>query len=143
MSDETVVVAVPRQVRVYLTRRNLTALLSKLDRVRAGGESAREIIKRDTVHPEYPCTFPTSVVALEDAEYYKDREAGEVFAADLPAEPPDAADLADRLRRRIPFDNNTLTPEAWLQVAETVIEVQREMADAKAQLAQAQVRSRD
>jgi hypothetical protein len=71
--------------RVYLTRRNLTSLLSKLDRnVMLPGSSACTIIKTDTVHPKYPASEPIEVIALEDAEYYIDREPGVVHPADDP-----------------------------------------------------------
>jgi hypothetical protein len=69
---------------VYLSRRNLLALLSKLDRAGLGETTERTIIKRDTVHPQYACTVPTAVVAVEDFDYYTDREAGAVLPADLP-----------------------------------------------------------
>ena len=66
---------------VYLTRRNLQTLLNKLDR---GDESAKTIIKYDTVHPKYPCSDVTIVCALEDDEYYSDRVAGPVHPKDEP-----------------------------------------------------------
>jgi len=65
---------------VYLTRRNLQTLLNKLDRP----DSARTIIKCDTVHPEYPCTAATMVIALEDGDYYTDRLPGDIFHKDAP-----------------------------------------------------------
>jgi hypothetical protein len=70
---------------VYLTRRNLLTLLSKLDRQAAGETTACTIIKHDTVHPTYPTTEPTIVTALEDEEYYADRGPGDVHFADHPA----------------------------------------------------------
>ena len=72
---------------VYLTRRNLVTLLNKLDRNKAANETVSlcTIIKCDTVHPKYPCSDVIQVTAVEDAEYYTDREAGEVFSADRPA----------------------------------------------------------
>lgn len=69
---------------VYLTRRNLLTLLSKLDRVLDGEESLCTIIKADTVHPKYPCSTVTKVTAIEDHEYYTDREPGEVHPKDAP-----------------------------------------------------------
>jgi hypothetical protein len=66
---------------IYLTRRNLQTLLNKLERP----ESAKTIIKCDTVHPEYPCTEPTMVVALEDSDYYTDRPPGDMHSEDQPA----------------------------------------------------------
>jgi hypothetical protein len=68
---------------VYLSRRNLLTLLSKLDRVAVHGDtSACTIIKQDTVHPTYPCSDKIAVTALEDAEYYTDREPGRVHPKD-------------------------------------------------------------
>ena len=70
---------------VYLTRSNLLALLSKLDRNRIEpGVSHATIIKRDKVHPTYPCTDDITVTAVEDEVYYTDRAAGEVHPEDLP-----------------------------------------------------------
>lgn len=69
--------------RVYLSRRNLLTLLSKLDRKLQGEDTACAIVKLDTVHPIYPCSSPTTVIALEDDEYY-DRDAGVVHPNDDP-----------------------------------------------------------
>ena len=69
---------------VYLSRRNLKVLLSKLDRVRNGESSACTIIKQDTQHLKYPCTDMTQVIAVEDADYYTDRQAGPMYPADEP-----------------------------------------------------------
>ena len=68
---------------VYLSRRNLTTLLSKLDRVASGEESARTLVKRDTVHPKFPCSETVVVIAVEDEDYYSTRGAGDVYPADL------------------------------------------------------------
>ena len=58
-------------------------LLSKLDRVVAGEVSARAIIKSDSVHPQYPQTMPEiRIQALEDHEYYTDRDAGPIHPRD-------------------------------------------------------------
>jgi hypothetical protein len=71
--------------KLYLSRRNLLALLSKLDRnVKEPGSSVCTIIKQDTVHPKYPSTDVIEVVAVEDADYYYERPAGEIFYADEP-----------------------------------------------------------
>lgn len=67
---------------VYLTRRNLRTLLSKLDRARRGDETARTLIKCDTRHPRFPCSDVTVVIAVEDDDYYTDRNPGEVDARD-------------------------------------------------------------
>lgn len=67
---------------VYLSRRNLLVLLSKLDRNKVEPDaSACSIIKQDTVHPRFACTEVTQVTAVEDDEYY-DREPGEMHPAD-------------------------------------------------------------
>lgn len=66
--------------QVYLSRRNLESLLRKLDRVRAGEESACTIVKNDTVHSKYPATVPMLyVTAVEDADYYTDRTPGPMY----------------------------------------------------------------
>ena len=68
---------------LYLTRRNLLTLLSKLDRVKEGGKSYCTIIKQDTVHPKYPCSDAITVTAIEDADYYdEERSAGIVHPED-------------------------------------------------------------
>jgi len=69
---------------VYLSRRNLKVLLSKLDRVRNGESSAHTIIKQDTKHPVYPCTDIIEVIAVEDADYYTDRKPGYMYPEDEP-----------------------------------------------------------
>lgn len=64
---------------VYLSRRNLLTLLAKLDRVKEGGESQCTIIKRDNKHAVFPQSHDSIVVtAVEDEEYYVDREPGHV-----------------------------------------------------------------
>lgn len=70
--------------QVYLTRRNLLTLLSKLDRVKNGEISACTLVKQDTVHPVYPCSDVISVTAVEDADYYTNREPGELHPKDVP-----------------------------------------------------------
>ena len=69
---------------VYLTRRNLLTLLSKLDRKRAGEQTKCTLIKMDTEHPKYPASDVISVTALEDEEYYTDRLPGQVHPKDGP-----------------------------------------------------------
>lgn len=69
-------------VSLYLTRRNLMTLLAMLDARRDGDEtSSCMIVKKDTAHPVYPCSEPVSVVAVENEDYYTDREPGDVRAA--------------------------------------------------------------
>lgn len=67
--------------RVYLTRRNLNTLLDKLNAVLEGRQSVCTIIKSDIVHPKYPCTDEIIITALEDADYYIDREPGKMVPA--------------------------------------------------------------
>lgn len=59
--------------RVHLSRRNLETLLAKLD----NPDSHKTIIKRDDRHPKYPSN-PSIIIAVEDEDYYSDREAGPV-----------------------------------------------------------------
>lgn len=72
---------------VYLSRRNLLTLLSKLDR-NANGDcdvSACCIIKNDNTHPVYPQTMKSIyVIAIEDEVYYTDRLPGVVHPKDEP-----------------------------------------------------------
>ena len=63
--------------RVYLSRKNLCDLLSKLNRRADGEVTACTIIKRDNAHPQYPQTMKEiEVVAVEDFDYYSHREPG-------------------------------------------------------------------
>ena len=71
-------IAVPKS-KVYLSRRNLLTLLAKLDRLAEGDHTECAIIKSDDAHPKYPQTMKSiMVVAIEDDEYYIDRNAGEM-----------------------------------------------------------------
>lgn len=64
-------------VQVYLSRRNLLTLLSKLDGVKAGEASLCTLVKYDTVHPTCPQSHPViRVTAVEDENYYFERSAG-------------------------------------------------------------------
>ena len=72
--------------QIYLTRRNLVTLMSKLDRAREGEYTTCTIVKRDNVHPTYPQTMAeVRITAVEDEKYYTDRVAGAVHPADDPA----------------------------------------------------------
>ena len=74
------------QPTVYLSRRNLLTLLSKLDRAAAGEVTKSTIIKHDNRHPKYPQTMASiTVVAVEDGDYYTDRIAGAVHPSDDPS----------------------------------------------------------
>lgn len=72
--------------QVFLTRRNLLTLLNKLDRNKKEGKrvSGCTLVKNDTRHPSYPCSDRISVTAVEDEEYYTEREPGRVHDADVP-----------------------------------------------------------
>ena len=73
------------QSKIYLSRRNLLTLLSKLDRKAQGELTACTIVKRDNQHPIYPQTMKEiDVIAVEDDEYYTDRVAGYVHPRDEP-----------------------------------------------------------
>jgi len=66
-----------RTTRVYLSRKNLCDLLSKLNRRAEGEVTACTLIKRDNKHPRYPQTMKEiEVVAVEDYDYYSHREPG-------------------------------------------------------------------
>jgi hypothetical protein len=70
--------------QLYLSRRNLEALLSKLDRKKAGDVTACTLIKNDTEHPKYPQTMKNIMVtAVENEEYYIDREPGYIDERDV------------------------------------------------------------
>lgn len=57
--------------RVYLSRRNISTLISKLDRVKAGDFSACTIYKCDNEHAKYPQTMEqVAVSAVEEIGNY-------------------------------------------------------------------------
>lgn len=72
--------------KLYLSRRNLSALLSKLDRQAAGDETYCGIVKHQTPGgTEYNQTMRTiAVFAVEDEPYYEaqQRPAGAMHPAD-------------------------------------------------------------
>ena len=71
--------------QLYLSRRNLLTLLSKLDRVKNGEDSYCAIIKNDTQHKDFPATISNVwVFAVEDEDYYLDRLPGDVLPKDTP-----------------------------------------------------------
>jgi len=74
--------------QVYLSRRNLLSLLSKLDRNKtAPGASACTIIKSDNAHPKYSQSMTDiAVTAIEDNEYYVDRDPGQIHPSDINAD---------------------------------------------------------
>jgi hypothetical protein len=74
-----------RTPKIYLSRRNLLALLSKLDRDAAGEDTHCAIIKHQQPSPSYKQTMDTvMIVAVQDEEYYgsQERGAGEMHPAD-------------------------------------------------------------
>lgn len=73
-------------VDAYLTRRNLLTLLNKLDRAkREPGSTKCQIVKRDTKNPKYPQSHMfITVTAVEDEDYYEDRNPGKVHPEDDP-----------------------------------------------------------
>jgi hypothetical protein len=69
--------------KVYLSRRNLLTLLSKLDRKAAGDETACAIIKYQNQDDEFQQTMgDIMVIAISDEEAYSTRSAGEMHPAD-------------------------------------------------------------
>ena len=71
--------------QVYLSRRNLLTLLSKLDRQANGGTTTCTIIKCDNTHLVYPQTMSQiKITAVEDEAYYCERIPGAVLAKDDP-----------------------------------------------------------
>lgn len=73
------------KARVYLSRRNLLTLLSKLDRKAAGQQTACTLIKNDNAHRTYRQTMTSiEVVAVEDEVYYAERLPGPVSDCDTP-----------------------------------------------------------
>ena len=70
---------------VYLSRRNLEVLLSKLDRKAAGEETACAIIKQQNpLDKPYLMTMKQlKVVAVPDELFYANREAGEMHPDDV------------------------------------------------------------
>lgn len=70
--------------RIYLSRRNLEVLLSKLDRQKQGESTACTIIKCDTQHPKYPQTMDViEVIAVENGDYYTERLPGIMHPKDV------------------------------------------------------------
>lgn len=74
-----------RMPKLYLSRRNLLALLSKLDREARGELTACAIIKIRSASSEFRQTMEqVMVIAVDDELYYKsqNRPAGEMHPAD-------------------------------------------------------------
>ena len=69
--------------QIYLSRRNLLALLSKLDRQAAGDETACAIVKYSNPADPYCNTIDQVVVtAVADEEFYANRAPGAMHPAD-------------------------------------------------------------
>lgn len=78
-----------RTPKIYLSRRNLLTLLSKLDRDAAGEETACTLIKvKQKDGAAYNQTMKEiMVIAVQDEDYYpaQNRSAGEVHPSDEPS----------------------------------------------------------
>ena len=71
--------------QIFLSRKNLLVLLSKLDRQLAGEKTECTIIKYKAGSPSYQQTMQEcKVTAVENKEYYEalERHAGIMFEAD-------------------------------------------------------------
>ncbi len=70
--------------QIFLSRRNLTTLLNKLDRKKKGEDTACTLIKYND-RQSFRNTIDTCIItAVEDNEYYVDFNAGPVHPADEP-----------------------------------------------------------
>ena len=69
--------------QIYLSRRNLLALLSKLDRKKQGDNTQCTIIKYRTETDPYVNSIDcVSITAIEDEDFYN-REPGKVHPKDV------------------------------------------------------------
>jgi hypothetical protein len=72
-----------KQHQIYLSRRNLLALLSKLDRLEAGDETACAIVKYANPSDPYCNTIDqVTVIAIPDEKFYTNRSPGAMHPAD-------------------------------------------------------------
>lgn len=74
--------------KLFLSKRNLLTLLSKLERAERGESTACALIKSKGPSPDFQQTMDEiMVVAVLDDEYYsaQGRVAGEVHPADTPS----------------------------------------------------------
>lgn len=70
--------------QIYLSRRNLLTLISKLDRKRLGQDSKCTIVKNDNAHPTMSQSMDScSITAVEDEDYYIDRQPWRMHPADV------------------------------------------------------------
>lgn len=84
MFNDTNDIKIPQQ-KLYLSKRNLLTLLSKLERDNAGEVTACSIVKHQTPGPAYQQTMKAiMVIAVQDEDYYpaQDRGPGMVHEAD-------------------------------------------------------------
>lgn len=88
--------------KVYLSRRNLLTLLSKLDRDAAGEETACTLIKMKQKNgTAYNQTMKEiMVIAVQDEDYYpaQNRSAGEVHPSDTPLSSVDTNSLMEKIK---------------------------------------------
>lgn len=105
---------------IYLSRKNLNTLLSKLDRKASGDYTFCAIIKSDTEHPTFPQTIEkVMVTAVEDRDYYIDRPAGDVVFEDnnyQPREDEVARILSDNQLRELLMNINESTMD-WIRIS--------------------------
>lgn len=72
--------------KIYLSERNLRTLLLKVERFKAGGETACTLIKHANHLDPYCQSMDTiAVIAIPDELYYTKRDAGEVHPLDTPS----------------------------------------------------------
>ena len=72
-----------KQHQIYLSKRNLLALLSKLDRLENGDETACAIIKYANPSDPYCNTIDqVTVIAIPDEKFYTNRQPGAMHPAD-------------------------------------------------------------
>lgn len=75
--------------KIYLSKRNLQVLLSKVERFEAGQETNCAIIKYNNHLDPYNMTINEDcvmIVAVPDKQYYVNREAGVMHPLDTPKE---------------------------------------------------------
>ena len=72
-----------KQHTLYLSKRNLLALLSKLDRLEAGDATACTIVKYANPSDPYCNTLDqVMVIAVPDDEFYANRQPGAMHPLD-------------------------------------------------------------
>lgn len=74
--------------KLYLSKRNLLTLLSKLERYEAGQETNCAIIKHNSHLDPYSLNLQGEtdimIIAIPDERYYTNRDPGEVHTLDTP-----------------------------------------------------------